>query len=231
MTPSTRPIVITGATGILGPIVARHLAGPSIIGVSRRPASAPVPGMTMVRADVGDAGQMKAALAGCGLVIHLAAAVAPDAAWEPIRQANIDGMVNVLEAARGAGAQGVVFASSLAVFAGHVAELQDFMAGAPEASRREKIAFLDKLTLRPESLYSTSKIWGEALCRLYHDVHGLPCAVIRIGEVTRDDNPDLSSPIGRFRWCSAADFLTALDQAMEDVRQGRCSISTAISSV
>lgn len=231
MTLSTRPIVITGATGILGPIVARHLSDHPLIGLGRRPATPPVPGMTMIRADVGDAEQMKAALGGCGLVVHLAATVSTNAQFEPIRRANIDGVVNVLEAARMAGARGVVFASSLEVIAGHIDGIQDFMARAPQSPRKEKIAFLDALQpLRPVSLYSASKIWGEALCRLYHDVHGLPCSVVRIGEVTQDDVPDLSSPIARFRWCSAADFLTALDQSLEDVRGGRFSISTAISS-
>jgi len=58
------------------------------------------------------------------------------------------------------------------------------MARHPRSGREDKIKFLDYLVPSiAESLYSTSKIWGESLCRLYHDSFGVSCSIIRIGEV------------------------------------------------
>jgi nucleoside-diphosphate-sugar epimerase len=43
--------------------------------------------------------------------------------------------------------------------------------------------------VRPDSLYGASKVWGEALGRLYAERHGLEVVCVRIGWVTADDLP------------------------------------------
>ena len=45
-------------------------------------------------------------------VVHMAGASSPESSWEQVLEANIIGVRNVLEAARGAGVRRVVLASS-----------------------------------------------------------------------------------------------------------------------
>ena len=224
-------ICITGATGIIGSVIARHLNDEAdVIGVSRHPPTAVIPRVDFVEADIGEMEQAVKALAGADMVIHLAAYTATDDDWSGLLHTNIVGTYNVLEAARELGIKRLVFTSSLAVIAGHIDRVREFLAHHPLAGRDEKIRFLDTLTPpRAESLYSASKILGESLCRLYHDSFGVSCSVVRIGEVNSEDRQELSSPLGRFRWCSHADLKSALDMAIEDVRHSRFAIRIAIS--
>ncbi len=74
---------------------------------------------------------------------------------------NLGGVLTVLEAARRSGGTGVVFASSSSVY------------GLGEPPHREDSR------LEPRSPYALSKYLGERLCKMYHDLYGVDCVVLR----------------------------------------------------
>ena len=107
---------------------------------------------------------MEQATAGIDCVVHLAGQ-STEAEWEKVLPLNIEGCYNVFEAARRSGVKRIVFASSNHAVGFH---------------RRER--FIDDTVLpRPDTRYGVSKVFGEALGRLYADKYGLSVACLRIG--------------------------------------------------
>jgi uronate dehydrogenase len=114
-------------------------------------------------------------------VVHLAGIPYEplDNAWAEILPANIVNTYNVFEAARRAGVKRVVFASS-----NHVVGFY----------RRERTVGID-VPPRPDSYYGVSKVFGEALGRLYADKYAMSVACLRIGSFrqTPEDRRQLTT--------------------------------------
>jgi len=121
-----RPTLLTGATGFVGSAVARALmARGHSLRVLVRPTSdrrnlegLPV---EIVVGDLTDPGSLGLAAEGCRYVFHVAADYriwAPDPA--AMRRANVDGTIAMLKAAQSAGAERIVYCSSVAAL-GHAA--------------------------------------------------------------------------------------------------------------
>jgi nucleoside-diphosphate-sugar epimerase len=90
----------------------------------------------------------------------------------------------VFEAARRSGVRRVVYASSNHVIGMYEAE------SAPALYEIDDPRTFDALVpVRPDSLYGASKVFGEALGRLYADRHGMQVVCLRIGAVRDDDDP------------------------------------------
>jgi len=72
---------------------------------------------------------------------------------------------------------------------------------------------------RPTEAYSASKVWGEAMARMYAERHKLSCICIRIGWVNAENRPwqaDLAAG-----WCSHRDIaqlVTRCVDAPDDLR-------------
>jgi UDP-glucose 4-epimerase len=81
---------------------------------------------------------------------------------------NVEGTVNLLEAARKTGAGGFVLASSCAVY------------GEPED---DGVPLTESALLRPGSPYGQAKLAAEGYVALYRELHGLPAASMRFGNV------------------------------------------------
>ncbi|MCG8547673.1 MAG: NAD(P)-dependent oxidoreductase, partial [Alphaproteobacteria bacterium] len=162
-------VLLTGAAGTIGRVLRQGLSGQydllRLADIS--PLSDAGPGEECIEMDIGDLDAAVSACRGIDCVVHLAAIpVEPeDNAWAQILPANIAGTYNVFEAARQAGAKRVVFASS-----NHVVGFY----------RRDAVADPDA-AMRPDSVYGVSKVFGEALGRLYADKHGMSVACLRIG--------------------------------------------------
>lgn len=151
--------------------------------------------------DVTSPADLDGAMAGVSAVVHLAGQPS-EAPWPVIRDANIEGTLQVFEAARRAGVPRVVFASS-----NHAVGFTPMPgAGAAELP--------DGLPPRPDTLYGVSKVFGEALGRYYADRYGMQVACLRIG--TFDDRPD--HPRSLATWLSPDDAARLIDASLRSPR-------------
>jgi NAD+ dependent glucose-6-phosphate dehydrogenase len=173
-------VVVTGAAGVIGRAVMEHLGSRyDLVPVTHRPADFPSD-----VANVSDLAALEPIFAGKDAVVHLAASPSVDTPWDSILQNNLIGTYAVYEAARRAGMQAIVFASSNHTIGGYE------MDGAPEIYELDDPRRYDHhAEIRPDSLYGVSKVFGEALGRYYHEAFGLRVYNLRIGSVREDDDP------------------------------------------
>jgi NAD+ dependent glucose-6-phosphate dehydrogenase len=173
-------VVLTGAAGVIGTAVREHLGNRyDFVSITRKPAD-----FSNVIADISDFDAIRPAFEGADAVVHLAASISVDSAWDSVLQDNLIGTYNVYEAARQAGLQAIVFASSNHTIGGY--ELD----GAPRIYALDDPRTYDhNAEIRPDSLYGVSKVYGEALGRYYHETYGMRVYNLRIGSVRGDDNP------------------------------------------
>ena len=176
-------VLVTGAGGLIGRLVMEHLDDQyDLVGLARD-----LSGYATVIADVSDLDALVPTMEGIDAVIHLAADSAVEAPWERVLPDNLIGTYNVFEAARQAGVGTVVFASS-----NHAIGMYE-LDGAPSLyDLGDDRVYDERVETRPDSLYGVSKLYGEALGRMHHDLHGMRVVCLRIGSVRADDDP--SSP-------------------------------------
>ena len=114
-------IAVTGASGVLGGALAGSLTaqGFSVVGLDRRAAREPVPGVRYELGDVRDPAFVRRAVAGsdtvADAVVHCAAAL-PSYPTDLIRSVIVDGTRTVLGAAYDHGVPRVVYVSSTSVY-------------------------------------------------------------------------------------------------------------------
>ncbi|MBO0792688.1 MAG: NAD(P)-dependent oxidoreductase [Ktedonobacteraceae bacterium] len=172
MVPTTQKLVlITGATGDVGTALRPSLRYDYRLRLQyrRRPPTALALSEESVQANIEDFAAMMRVVDGVDAIIHLAAERSPQATWEEVRGPNIDGVYNVLEAARRAGVPKVIFAST-----NHVMGMYD---------REHNWPIHPEQPVRPDGYYGTSKAFGEALARYYVDEFALSVICLRIGWV------------------------------------------------
>lgn len=178
--PRARRILITGTEGVIGRIVRQSLQGAYVIAaLDRRSQGADSHG-----GDIRDLASIAPAFAGVDAVVHLAASSAVDTEWEDVLGDNIVGTYNVFEAAREAGVRRVVFASS-----NHVVGMYEAEAAPAVYALGDARTWDAETPVRPDSLYGVSKVFGEAMGRLYADRYGMDVICLRIGSVRADDDP------------------------------------------
>jgi NAD+ dependent glucose-6-phosphate dehydrogenase len=148
-------------------------------------------------ADVSDYAAVVPALQGMDAVVHMAADPSPRATWDSVRDKNIAGTYNVYEAARAAGCNKIVFAST-----NHVMGMYD--------RDRQWPIYADQ-PVRPDSLYGVSKAFGETLGRYYADQHGLSVICLRIGWFL----PEPRDEIGMWMWLSPRDCAQVVWRSIE----------------
>jgi uronate dehydrogenase len=159
-------ILITGAAGNIGRTLREGFRGryPVVRLSDIAPMDPARSGEEMVAADLTDFAQVEAAMQGVDCVVHLGAISVEDA-WEKILPNSIAGTWNVFEAARRCGTRRVVYASS------HHA-----------VGYYRRARFIDQTVVpRPDGPYGVSKVFGEAVGRMFADKHGMTVACLRIG--------------------------------------------------
>ena len=220
-----RTVLVTGSNGRIGRTVIdawRASGRYRPIGLAR--SAGPY---ADVIADVTNLDAVERAMEGIDAVLHLAANPSLESSWEDVRDSNLIGTYNVFEAARRAGVNKVVFASS------------NHAVGTFEIANRPKLYDLDDgraidhtVEIQPDSLYGVSKAFGEAMARYYVDHHGLSAVCLRIGSWTgddapisaynlwdpcTDDDPETRAKRRRFRatWLSDRDGVHLVERALE----------------
>ncbi|MDX6655219.1 MAG: UDP-glucose 4-epimerase, partial [Solirubrobacteraceae bacterium] len=129
-------------------------------------------GAELVRADIRDAAEVARIVAGAApeTIFHLAAQIdvrksVTEPGWDA--RINVEGTVNVLEAARAAGVGRVVNTSTGGAIYGDV----------------DKIPSPETTPPAPMAGYGTSKFCAEQYCGLYARLHGLRTVTLRYGNV------------------------------------------------
>jgi uronate dehydrogenase len=192
--PRPRRLLLTGAAGALGRVLAPHLHSLcDRLVLSDLPAplqtldlAAVGPGAMALPCDLADTAAVHGLMQGVDCVVHLGG-ISVEGPFAPILQANILGLHNLYEAARLQGTRRIVFASS-----NHVSGCHE----------RGTLLQADDPP-RPDGHYGLSKLFGEGLARLYWDRHGVQSVCLRIGTATETppDRRALST------WLSRRDLL------------------------
>jgi uronate dehydrogenase len=161
-----KPVLLTGASGNLGRMLARVLAAQGwtlrLTDIAPFPDQVPA-GASFVRADLNDGVTTLRLTEGCGAILHFGG-VSVERPFEEVLGPNIRGLYHIYEAARRERAR-VVFASSNHSIGFH--------------ERSESIA--PDTPFLPDGFYGLSKAYGELMGRLYWNKHGVESVFIRIG--------------------------------------------------
>lgn len=220
-------VLITGASGLIGGILRRHLkeqGGYQIRALNRRP----VEGVECIQADISDLEAIKSAFDGIDVVAHMAAYLDGDDV-EGLFATNVIGVYNVYEAARLAGVERVVFASSGATARGFesLAPYEAIAHGRYDEVPRgfRKITHDQQW---PSGVYGASKIWGEALGRHFSDAYGLSVLCVRIGRVNEPNRPENIGEVARY--LSHRDIAQMLQKCIEAPGSLKYDIFFAISN-
>jgi uronate dehydrogenase len=195
-------VLLTGAAGDVGTRLRPMLLaeyGALRLSDLHEPAEPTRPGETFVRADLADPAQVAPIVEGIDAIVHLGG-FSVEGPWETVLTANVVGTQVLYEAARLAGVQRIVFASS------------NHAVGFYRRDRRIDHA----VPPRPDTRYGLTKAFGVALGALYADKHGLRVLNIRIGNVA-------DAPVDRRRlaiWLAPADLMQLVRIGIEhpDVR-------------
>jgi NAD dependent epimerase/dehydratase len=169
-------VLVTGADGFIGSHLAEALveAGAQVRGLVYYNSfgskgwldnSARAKEMELIAGDVRDGAQMQQLVRGVDIVFHLAALIAIPYSYRAAAsyvQTNVEGTLNIVQAARDQGGARVLHTSTSEVYgtARHVPIGEDH-------------------PLQPQSPYSASKIAADAMAMSFHLAHDLPVTIVR----------------------------------------------------
>jgi UDP-glucose 4-epimerase len=168
-------ILITGGAGFIGPKIAERLVEKGELvrvldnlstgNVSNIASLLKTGGVELVKGDILDPKAVAGAAKGCGLIYHLAAqSSVPVSTANPLgdMRTNVEGTINILNAARADGAK-VIFSSSSTVY-----------------GTAARVPTAENEPLIPHSFYGLSKMAAEHYCRLYSEHFEVPTATLRL---------------------------------------------------
>jgi len=131
-----------------------------------------------IQGDINDTHLLTEAMQGCDAVIHLAAWHEPPDDWVSIIANNIEGTLNVMNAACELNIERVIFAST-----NHVVGMYE-LDNTPQIYEQGHNIIIDRNTpVRPDTPYGISKVFGEQLGRYMAGKGGPRFYAIRIGSV------------------------------------------------
>ncbi|MGZ4392945.1 MAG: NAD-dependent epimerase/dehydratase family protein [Gaiellaceae bacterium] len=164
--------MVTGGLGYCGRHVVDqlHARGENVVSYNRDYAEATMDGVTLVQGELYDIPRLLQTIRDHSVeqIVHTAAMSHPDLSIEfPIAtfQANVDGTVNLFEAARLAGVHRIVYFSSETVY-GHI-----------DGTVREEAP------LHPTTPYGVTKVTGELLADVYTRLYEFDAVSLRFSEV------------------------------------------------
>ncbi len=168
-------ILLTGSSGWLGSALAPRLRaiGHEVIGLD------PVPSVeTRIVGSIADRDLVMRAVREDRIqaIIHSGALHKPNIGSRPNSDfvaTNVQGTLNLLEAAVAAGVERLVFTSTTSLMISQV--IRDGF----EGGARKAAWLTEAMSPEPRNIYGVTKLSAEHLCRLYHIQHGLPVVVLR----------------------------------------------------
>lgn len=141
----------------------------------------------LIRGDVRDEDAVDTAVKGCDYVLHQAAlASVPRSIADPTsnNQVNVQGTLNVLQAAKRHGVRRVVYASSSSVY-----------------GDSQELPKVETMPPNPRSPYAVAKLAAEYYCRVFGELYGVPTVSLRYFNVfgpRQDPNSQYSAVIPLF---------------------------------
>ena len=197
-------LLITGAAGGLGAEMRTRLAplAKTLRLSDIADLGEAAPHEEIVPCDLGDRAAVADLVKGCDGIVHFGG-ISTEQPWDPILNANIQGVFNLYEAARLHGKPRILFASS-----NHATGFY-----------RQDERIDNTVYPRPDGLYGVSKVFGEAMAHMYHDKFGIETAIVRIGSSFPEpwDYRSLES------WLSYDDFETMIHRIFDAPELG-CAI-------
>jgi NADH dehydrogenase len=179
-------ILVTGAAGFIGLRLVQRLLhdGHEVVALVRAPRGElklPRPGLTVVRGDMTDRASLEHAVEGCRAVVHLANATAVTD-WHRARAINVEGTRTLVEAAKGAGVERLIFTSTLSAMRERRGPYGQTKLEAEVVVRQSGLPFV---ILRPSLVYGAHGIGLVANLAAY--LRGLPAVpVIGDGRIELD---------------------------------------------
>ncbi len=162
-------VLITGAAGRIGSYFAEHSGQRYQLRLLDRDFGAQREKMRgygeLMEGALEDLDFLKKACLGMDTVVHLAGNPNASAVWRDLLQANIIGTYHAFVAAKAAGVQRVIYASSIHAVSGYAPDVQ---------------VKIDE-PVNPGDLYGVTKCFGEALGRYMAGQEGLSVIALRIG--------------------------------------------------
>jgi len=137
--------------------------------------------------DIRELSELKKLFQNAGTIYHQAAITSVQKSVEdPLgcNSVNVEGTLKVLVAAKDAGVQKVVFASSTAVY-----------------GDSERLPKREEMKPEPISPYAVTKYVGELYCKIFSDIHGLPTLALRYFNVfgpKQDPKSEYAAVVPRF---------------------------------
>lgn len=143
--------------------------------------------LDIIAGDVRDAETVRRAMLGVDYVLHLAAVVSvPQSMVDPqlTHAVNVEGTLNILNAARRFAVKRVVLSSSCAVYGDN-----------------DALPLNETSSTKPLSPYAATKLIGEIYCQTYQRAYSLPTACLRYFNIygpRQDPNGDYAAVIPKF---------------------------------
>jgi len=161
-------VAVTGGAGFIGSnIIKKLVKNHDVLSLDKNPVSNQnkIDGADYLKCDITDSESVLEKTKGTDVIFHLAALRSiKDSMENPLayNKANIDGTVNVLEAARKNGCGQVVFTSTSSVYGNSY-----------ELPQKENSA------LKPFNIYGLTKLAGEHYCSIYSETFSLKTIAFR----------------------------------------------------
>ncbi|MET0291928.1 MAG: NAD(P)-dependent oxidoreductase [Steroidobacteraceae bacterium] len=159
-------VALTGAAGRIGRLLRSPLltAGHELRSTDRVEVTTSDGRETWITGELADRALLDRVFAGADTIVHFGGTPNEQALPEILAN-NHHALFEVFEAARRHRVRRIVYASSNHAFGLHPVT--------------RKLRLND--AYRPDGMYGLSKVWGEALGRLYWEKHGIECVALRIG--------------------------------------------------
>jgi UDP-glucose 4-epimerase len=208
-------VVVTGSSGHLGSTVVAMLRDDGVEAIGLDAVAGP---WTDLVADVRDADAVRRGLRGASGVVHAASLHAPHVPLRSKREfidVNVTGVQVVLDAAREAGVETMVYSSTTSVY-GRALE------------PHEAAVWVDEeLQPRPRDIYDVTKLAAERLCELFAAETGVPTTCLRVSRFSFGTAPELAVPYCLHRAVNVGDAARAHVLALERVEGGQLVVNVS----